>query len=190
MMSWFTLTPPSSPVTLPVTLPGGGSGSGCSTDRGKWSTAVGWRRQLVLPQPGEQGTVSIPFLLLLKRPLDVERRAAVSPMPALPRQGEAAALRFCLYGTGGGSFGDLVAVTWGVGVGDPAPGVFLWVRSPGESSRELPQMLPVERDAGGAPLAADPPAVLNLAPPARLGFGKLGWSPIPGIFHVHPNDSW
>lgn len=134
-----------------------------------------------------RGTLSFLFLLVLEAPGCFTAAAGVAmiPIPVLRRQGEAAALVSCLHGTGVGSFGDLLVVTQAV----TSPGVFLRVGSPVESSSATDLL--VERDAGDSPLTSySIPAVLDLAPAVRLGFGKLGWALVPGIFHLHPNDFW
>lgn len=159
MMSWFSLTPPSSPVTLPVTLPGVALPSAPVRTVASLAPlccamlALGRRSQPVLPQPGS---------------------GELRPSPSFWRKRGPWRFNCCSEGSGephpsttqaaGGSHSTCVLPLqdqsrefWGLAgghpgnhrVGAPAPGVFLWVSSPSESSRELPQTLPEDRDARG-----------------------------------------
>lgn len=100
--------------------------------------------------------------------------------PTVRRQGEAAAFVSCLYRTRLGSFGDFgLSPGWKL--------QFLGLAAPVRAAESCHRCCWWTEMLGGTP-ADDLPGVLNFAPPVELGFGKLGWAPVPGIFHHHPND--
>lgn len=176
---------------------GGGSGLCCSTHHCKRSSASPCRAgsgveelagPLTARDLGNHVLLLPPGAKSAPGGLSAAARVVVSPILALRGQGGAAAPVSRLYRTGVGGFGDLLRVTPG------ATGWWLQLLGCSCGSGALARAAESCHDPAGGkrcwgtPLAADVPAVSDLAPPAWLGFGKLGWAPIPGIFHLHPDD--
>lgn len=112
----------------------------------------------------------------------------MSPILALRGQGGTAAPVSCFYRTGVGGFGDLLRVTPGAtGRGLQLLGCSCGLGTLARAAESCHDPAGRKR-CWGTPLAADGLAISDLAPLARSGFGKLGWAPIPGIFHLHPDN--
>lgn len=196
-MSWFSLTPASSPVTLPVTLPGAALPSAPVRTVASLASlccamlALGRRSQPVLPQPGSGELRPSPSFWRKRGPWRFNccsegsgephpstTQAAGGPQHSCPASAgpEYGVLGTCWWSPRESQGGS--SSSWGVSVGQ-------------EPQRE--QLTAATDPAGGqrcqgAPLAANLPAISNLFPPARSGSEELGWAVIPGIFPLNPNN--
>lgn len=119
MMSWFSLTPPSSPVTLPgVALPSAPVRTVASLAPLCCAMlALGRRSQPVLPQPGSGELRPSPSFWRKRGPwrFNCCSEGSGEPHPSTTQAaGGATALVSCLCRTRVGSFGDLLVVTQGI----------------------------------------------------------------------------